>query len=461
MVKIGAKSIKYFFILLLNIFSLSKQDDSVYNFPIEIFSQNYLPMIPIYFKELTSNPKLLLLDINSEKSWIFLPEENSDNENNNEIIKNEFYTILGKKSVDTVYLNFDIEIKGFNYLIINQINSQLSYPGVLSLNKILDDYNIANKLEYGDNQNQKDKYFGFCLDFKNIKKNEVKLSVGNMQNLNNDISKLIRLPLYNNGEEKFIKWSIKLSGLFIGSIDTTLTENKYIENKKKEMQTAYAINRKYNKGLIIDESANIETVYNSIYVTKEVMLFLEANYFKKYKNVCFRQEKIDSNNYEIKYNCLKNKKNNLDNINLILDNYITIQLTHDDLLNCAINKNLNIKEENSEMCEFNIRYHEKIDHYILGLSVLKKFKSYFLFNDNSILLEGDNFLNCYLKEESFSNISRQKKKSIWETIKELVSTTLCISFIFALLAGSFYLYDIYNGKSREEKIINREKYANL
>ena len=462
MAKIESKSIKYFFIFLLNVLMLTKQDNSFYTFPIEIFSQNYLPMIPIFFKELSYNPKLLLLDINSEKSWIFQSEDSDNNEDKTEIMKHDFYSIIGKKNIETIYLNSDVEIKNFNHLVINQINTPYIYPGVLSLNKKMNEYNIANKLEYEDNQNINDKYFGFCIDFYNIKKNEVKLSIGNMFNLNNDISKLIRLPLYkDDDEDNYSKWSIKLKGLFIGTIDTTLTENKYIENKNKDMQTAYVINRKYNKGLIIDEAANVETIYNSIYITKEAMLFLEANYFKKYKNFCFRQENFDSNNYEIKYNCYKKKKDKLDNINLILDNFVTIQLTHDDLLNCAINKNLNLNEGNSEMCEFNVRYHEKIEHYILGLPVLKKFKTYFLFNNNSILLEGENFLNCYLKEEKFSNISRQKKRNIWQTIKELFNTTLCISFIFALLAGSFYLYDKYNEKSKEEKIINRDKYAYL
>lgn len=201
------------------------------------------------------------------------------------------------------------------------------------------------------------------------------------------------------------------------------------------------------------------------------MLFLISNYFKNIEKICFRQENQNNFNYEIKYNCLKSKKGELNNINLILENNITLELTSDDLLNCAINQNMNIdskNNENLETCEFNIKYSQNIDHYVLGLSVFKKYKTYFLFNDNSVLLEGDNFLNCYLQNQKFSNISRSKKKSLMQTVKELFSTTACITFIFALLAGGFYLYERIYGKityeNEEEeatKIINRDKYANL
>ena len=99
-----------------------------------------------------------------------------------------------------------------------------------------------------------------------------------------------------------MKWSIKLNSLFIGPINKTLTQNITIEDENKKSKLIYFINKKYNKGLIIDESANIETIYNSIYVTKEAMLFLIANYFKDKERICFRQDdNKDENNYEIKY----------------------------------------------------------------------------------------------------------------------------------------------------------------
>ena len=460
--------------IYISIFSFSKQDEPLYEFPIEIFGQNYLPMIPVYFKNEKSLPKLMLLDINIDKSWIFKPESSSDNnktQNNKEIIKHDFYTIVGNKNTETIFFNPDTHIDNFQFFDINQIKGENYYPGVLSLNKKMNDYNFIDKLEYDENKIIDKKYFGFCLDFSERKNNEAKLIIGDLYNLNKDISKLARFPLYDENDEiKNSKWAIKLNGLFIGSINENKTENYTIENDK-EKKIGYKINRKYNKGLIIDEPAQIETIYNSIYVTKEAMLFLISNYFKNIEKICFRQENQNNFNYEIKYNCLKSKKGELNNINLILENNITLELTSDDLLNCAINQNMNIdskNNENSETCEFNIKYSQNIEHYVLGLSVFKKYKTYFLFNDNSVLLEGDNFLNCYLQNQKFSNISRSKKKSLMQTVKELFSTTACITFIFALLAGGFYLYERIYGKityeNEEEeatKIINRDKYANL
>ena len=462
-----------FFIYIL-IFSFSNQNELFYDFPIEIFGQNYLPMIPIYFKNSKSLPKLMLLDINIDKSWIFKPESSSDNnntQNKKEIIKHDFYTILGNKNTETIFINPDTQIDDFHFFLINQIKGENYFPGVLSLNKKMNDYNFVDKLGYKESKITTIKYFGFCLDFSERKNNEAKLIIGDLYNFNKNISKLARFPLYDENDEiKNSKWAIKLNGLFIGSINKNKTENYTVENDK-EKKIGYKINRKYNKGLIIDEPAQIETVYNSIYATKEAMLFLVSNYFKNLDKICFRQENQNNNNYEIKYNCLKSKKGELNSINLILENNITLELTSDDLLNCAINQNMNTDNkdnENSETCEFNIKYNQKIDHYVLGLSVFKKYKTYFLFNDNSVLLEGDNFLNCYLQKQKFSNISRSKKKNLMQTVKELFSTTACITFIFALLAGGFYLYErIYGkityGNEEEEatKIINRDKYANL
>ena len=482
MSKIKEKTSKNILFLLINIliFITITQSNTLYNFPIDTFSHNYLPMIPIYFKDYNSIPKFMVLDINADKSWIFKPESKEQSDNNNEIINYDFYTLLGNKNKEILYLDSDTKIEDFSFFKISQIKGENYFPGALSLNKNMNEYNFANKLKYEENNINiiNNKYFGFCLDFNfNKKENkEGKLSVGNMHDLNNDISKLIRLPLYKEDEDGKnkkdninSKWAIHLNGIFIGKINTALTGKKIVENDN-EKKTIYNINRKYNKGLIIDESANVETIYNSIYFTKKAMLFLVANYFKGKENVCIRQENNNNeNNYKIKYNCFKNKKDKLKNINLILDNNITLELTPDDLLNCAINHNLNSENDiKKEMCEFNIKYHQNIDHYILGLSVFKKFKTYFLFNDNSIVLEGENFLNSYLKKNKFSNISRNNKKTIGETVKELFNTTICISFIFALLAGCFYLYERCNGNigylkrgSKGEKIINRDKYNNL
>ena len=451
--------------ILISIFLLTSQKESLYKIPIDIVSQNFLPMIPIYINEYPSIPKLLSLDINLGHSWIFnFDSVNNENDKHSIITKRGFYLIHGKNKQGTIYLNPDIKIKDFNYLDVNQIYDEINNSGSLSLNKILDSNNIINSLQFDEQKN--DKYFGFCLDFMNLKQNKPHLYIGNLKKLNDDIDKIERFPIYlgeseEDKEKKKSVWSIKLKGMFIGNINETY--NMTFENKD-----ANHIDKIKNKGLIIDEPATIETIFNYIYFTKEAMLYLIAHYFNDKKDICKREDIKDENTYEIKYNCLRNKRQNLNNINLILENNITIELTQEDLLNCAVNKNIGSKsQDNQDTCEFSIRYHNNIEYYALGLPILRKFRTYFLYNDNSILFENNqNFSYNYLEEAQFSNISRQKKRTLGQTIKELFSTTLSICFIFILLTAGFYFHELYyKNKGYEldetEKMVNKNKYANL
>ena len=335
------------FLLSLSFIFLVKQEDSLYKIQIDIISQNFLPVVPIYINEFSSIPKLLALDINLDQSWIF--NSNLENIDDNKFIvkiKHAFYMIAGNNKKGTIYLNKELKINDFNYLDVNQIYDEINNSGALSLSVNLDKNNIINHLKFKDDSNiKKLQYFGFCLDFTNLNKNKPYLYIGDLSTLNQDISKLQKFPLYEGDSEdnkekkkKKINWSIKLKGLFIGNVNTTF-------NKSNEEQNVNLIDYKKNKGLIIDEPATFESIYNYIYITKEAMLFLVAHYFNDKKDICKREEIInDENTYEIKYNCLRNKRQYLNNINLILDNNITIELTHEDLLNCAVNKYIDSKQ---------------------------------------------------------------------------------------------------------------------
>ena len=459
-------------LLIFSIIVSVKQDDSLYKIPIDIISQNFKPVVPIYINEYPSIPKLLALDINLGQSWIFNSNlENIDEDKYDIKVKHAFYMISGINKKGIIYLNKDLKIDDFNYLDVNQIYDEINNSGSLSLNANLDSNNIISLIKFKDDNNiKKSTYFGFCLDLTNLKKNNKPyLYIGDLSKLNKDISKLEKFPLYQGDfddnkekEKKKLNWSIKLKGLFIGNVNSTF-------NKNKEEQKVNLIDNEKNKGIIIDEPAAFESVYNYIYITKEAMLFLVAHYFNDKKDICKREETNDENTYEIKYNCLRNKRQNLNNINLILDNNVTIELTHEDLLNCAVNINIDSeKKYNLDTCEFTIRYHNNINYYVLGLPILRKYRTYFLYNDESILIENNqHFSQNYLQENKFTNISRQKKKTMGQTLKELFNTTLCIAFIFALLTGGFYFYDKlknkneYEQKEETEQIINRNKYANL
>ena len=458
--------IKY--ITLFSIFLIVNLTDSLYKIPIDIMGQNLFPMIPVYLKEYPAIPKLLSLDINSAQSWIFNPSlENIDDIKNKIIVKRGFYFISGNEKKGTIYLNQDIKIDNLEYLDVNHIFDEINNSGVLALNKKFDSNNLLNLIPFKDSEAKNNKYFGFCLDMTNYKANEAYLYIGDLKSLNNDFSKLSRFPVYvGDSEEDKIKnksiWAIKLKGLFFSNTNSVKEKDNNDGNGSKNKVNL--VDKKISKGLIIDESALIETIYNYIYVTKEAMLYLASHYFNDKKDICKREEikSKDDSTYEIKYNCLRNKRQNLNNINLILENNITIELTSEDLLNCAVNKNIEPKNENNlDTCEFLIRYHNNINNYVLGLPILRKYKTYFLFNDNSILIENKDLSYNYLDEEQFSSISRKKKKSMGQTLKELFSTTLWISLIFGLLAGGFRLYDKAYEQSISESIINKNKYANL
>ena len=96
-----SKNIKYsykFILQLLATFILfqitTNQELPFYDFPLELFGPNNLPMLPIYYKDYISTPILMLLDINLDKSWIFQNNGNEKNDNYKEIIDYKFYALL-------------------------------------------------------------------------------------------------------------------------------------------------------------------------------------------------------------------------------------------------------------------------------------------------------------------------------------------------------------------------------
>ena len=243
--------------------------------------QNLFPMIPVYLKEYPAIPKLLSLDINSAQSWIFNPSlENIDNNKNKIIVKRGFYFISGNEKKGTIYLNQDIKIDNLEYLDVNQIFDEINNSGVLALNKKFDSNNLLNLIPFKDSEAKNNKYFGFCLDMTNYKANEAYLYIGDLKSLNNDFSKLSRFPVYvGDSEEDKIKnksiWAIKLKGLFFSNTNSEKEKDNNDGNGSKNKVNL--VDKKINKGLIIDESALIETIYNYIYVTKEAMLYLASH----------------------------------------------------------------------------------------------------------------------------------------------------------------------------------------
>ena len=47
--------------------AMTKQDNSLYELKLQIFGQNYLPLVPIYFEYYSDIPNYMLLDIKTRK----------------------------------------------------------------------------------------------------------------------------------------------------------------------------------------------------------------------------------------------------------------------------------------------------------------------------------------------------------------------------------------------------------
>lgn len=430
--------------------AIETPSNNLYTFNVQLLGENSLPAIQLYSSERTY-PEIFILDINIEKTWLFRP--NPRVINYDQILKTDFYTILGYSAEDSLYLenikNELILIKDLKYIKVVQINSikNFNHNGKLSINRLLSNYNFISKITFDENNNTNKPYFGFSLQFwNNNGKEEGKFSIGNLLN---DVDKLYstNIPLINNNENK---WQIYIKGIFIGDMKEATFE--------KEINIT---NEKFN-GIYLNSSMSLETAYNSIYVNKDVLNFLDKYYFNKDgKNLCYKNENDD----EIIYNCHSNGEP--DNIYLVFENNITLILNKTDLFNCKKNNHLineNIKF-NLETCEFNIKYNKNIKNNILGFSVLKNFKSYFLFNDNNFIIESKDrkIIRCNFMDEEFQNLKSEDLKDKRKIVYELIKTILSMIFVFALLFVALYIHEkFFDGEYKKpEIIINRTKYNNL
>ena len=73
--------------------------------------------------------------------------------------------------------------------------------------------------------------------------------------------------------------------------------------------------------------------------------------------------------------CDKSKKDKNKNINLVLNDKFVLPLTKEHLVKCS---------EDSQTCEFNIKYNPKVNRFDLGVEILKNLNIYFMKNENSV-----------------------------------------------------------------------------
>jgi len=367
------------------------------------FSNTGLPTVDVLIAGETK-PKQLILDIGQEKSWLYNKKESKDEKNLVEI-KYDLFSLKGEsKKTECKLIDKDENkhlIENFEYLDISNKKGEEPFLDVISLSSIIN--------------GMSDKTYAFNLDFPSKKLNLL-FENKEKENLNK-----LELATSKEGD----KWKLNLTAVFFDKID--------LNQKSGEV---YKITNK-TLGTMINRNLILETVYSSFYVPRDFFAFLETNYFFDGKEPICQREIKDGN---IVYICNKNEKGKIKNINLVINNKYVLQLTNENLLKCP---------ENSDVCEFNIRYDPKINDFVFGVEILKKYNIYFMKNENSIYL--DKSVEMPLCDLSVAQFKILGKKDKIQALFELLKTFSVIVAIFIFLFIFFYIHSKWRGHIYEDK----------
>lgn len=367
------------------------------------FSDTGLPTVNVYFAG-EDKTKQLILDIGQEKSWLYNKKESKDEKNLVEV-KYDLFSLKGESKKSECHLNGKDDkkhlIENFEYLDISNKKGEEPFLDVISLSSIIN--------------GMSDKTYAFNLDFPSKKLNLL-FENKEKENLNK-----LELATSKEGD----KWKLNLTAVFFDKID--------LNQKSGEV---YKITNK-TLGTMINRNLILETVYSSFYVPRDFFAFLETNYFFDGKEPICQREIKDGN---IVYICNKNEKDKIKNINLVINNKYVLQLTNENLLKCT---------DNSDVCEFNIRYDPKINDFVFGVEILKKYNIYFMKNEKCIYLDkSEEMPLCDLSVAQFKILGKKDKI---QALFELLKTFSVIVAIFIFLFIFFYIHSKWRGHIYEDK----------
>ena len=244
----------------------------------------------------------LILDIGSKRTWIsnqYFDRAKSSTFYTKE--KHELHSQYGFKyggfsSMET----FQIEnktLEDFQFILVDElINNNIQ--GVLSLGHEYDSKHQSLVYEMSHVSNT----FYNMFTFKFGEEGNGELLIGDMteeqKRKYNFINKCRFVSKGNENEQ--IKWRCELTQIFIGPVEDYPT---FRENMME--QTGYIISRNDKNNIaIVEEVATFETIFNKIYVPKDVMTYLKKYYFIDYineNNLCIFDENKDY--YFICLNC--------------------------------------------------------------------------------------------------------------------------------------------------------------
>ena len=393
----------FFLILLINTSIFNSQGQSEYEISFSYNPDNCLPTVEVLLgDETTQNP--FILDVGQEKSWIYKSNETPVEKKDLTELKFEAFSVCGENKKTHCFLSKDkiLKIDNFEYLDVPKIKGDELFHNSLALNNI-----ILNTEAFKNDI--KEQNYGFSIDFPSQK-----LHIGKLQKDN-----LKKLELKEN------KWKFNLDAIIFDDI-----------NLNDKIGDVFQITNK-TKGLIINRDILLETVYSSFYVPKDFFDFLEDNnyFYHEKEKLCDR--KIINGN--IVYVCDKSKINKIKNLNLVLNKKFVLTLSKDNLIKCS---------DNSNICDFNIKYNPKFNNFVLGVEVLKKFNVYFMKNENSIYFKGVDILECDLNNAQLNIIGKKDKM---KALFQLIQTFTVIGVIFIFLFIFFYLHSKFRGHHYMDK----------
>ena len=324
------------------------------------------------------------------------------------------YFDIGKTLADTLKIPILVTggIKDLNVANEALKNSNIQYIGISRA--LLSEPDIIVKWKNCENKKSQCVRCMKCYDFDFTKEVQCIINKNKKKKKKN-----LKLELKNN------KWKLNLTAVLFDDIN--------LNDKSGEI---FKITNK-TKGLKINRDIELETEYAPFYVSKDFFDYIEENnYFIHEKEKLCERKIIEEN---IIYLFYKTKKDKIKNINLVLNNKYVLPLTKDHLLTC---------KENSDTCEFNIKYNPEINKFVLGGEILKNLNIVFVKNENNAYLKGINMLECDLSEAQLNIIGKKDKIN---SLFQLVQTFKVVVLIFIFLFFIFYLHSKCKGNHYGEK----------
>ena len=373
----------------------------------------------------------LVLDIGSKRTWIsnqYYDSKKSSTfitKEKHELHKQYDFKYGGFSSLET----FQIEnktLEEFKFILVEElINSNIQ--GVLSLGHEYDSKHHSLVYEMSHVSNT----FYNMFMFKFGENEDGELLIGDMtedqKRKYNYINKCRFIKKGNEDEQ--IKWRCELTQIFIGPVEDYPT---FRENLLE--QTGYIISRNDKNNIaIVEEIATFETIFNKIYVPKDVMDYLKKYYFINMEN----EESLctfDENEENIKVLCSIDDVSKLKRLNFVFDGRTDLSFPSQNLFECDFNGR----------CNFLIEFNTKYNQFIFGLPVFKMYNIIFDYNSRD--------LSFYSKDNKYLV---KMAKNVGTKMLVVFFICLAVALIMFLVGiGIVYLLRLKNRKREqlEEKI---------